>query len=134
MMRTGHKQIRIQAEVIHTGYALGQHDLRKKYEPRLALLEYELEHAENEKFRSYYSYQLGVSMFVLRDLEKALAPEVDSLKRYQKNQFDDDPYWMDRVYDELRDAFDRFGYEKPQRPAEAEGAESEPAEKAVSSP
>ncbi|MEM1096410.1 MAG: glycosyltransferase family 2 protein [Bacteroidota bacterium] len=89
MRRTGYKQIRIGAEVIHTGYALGRHDLKKKYEPRLALLEYELEHAENEKFRSYYSYQLGVSMFVLRDLEKALEyfEAVDNRAMMPRNAF-----------------------------------------------
>ena len=48
------------------------------------------------------------------ELERELAPEVESLKRYKKNEFNDDPYWVDRVYEELKPAFDRFGYEKPQ--------------------
>lgn len=46
-------------------------------------------------------------------LASAIEPELDSLRRYKKNEFVDDPYWVDRVYSELKPAFDRFGYDKP---------------------
>ena len=46
-------------------------------------------------------------------LEKELEPDVESLKRYKKNEFHDDPYWVNRVYEELKPAFDKFGYDKP---------------------
>lgn len=47
-------------------------------------------------------------------LKAALQPELEGLKNYRKNQFNDDPYWVDRVYQELRPIFDRYGYKKPQ--------------------
>lgn len=55
----------------------------------------------------------GMTLPGFDDLEQALLPEIESLKRYQKNEFHDDPYWVNRVYDELKPAFDRFGYDKP---------------------
>lgn len=55
----------------------------------------------------------GMSLPGFEQLEAALAPDVESLKRYKKNEFVDDPYWVDRVYQELKPAFERFGYEKP---------------------
>ncbi|MCP4510065.1 MAG: hypothetical protein GY826_27125, partial [Fuerstiella sp.] len=55
----------------------------------------------------------GLELSGFDELEKALQPELESLKRYKKNEFYDDPYWVDRVYNELRAAFERFGYQKP---------------------
>lgn len=47
-------------------------------------------------------------------LETALQPQLESLKSYRKNQFNDDSYWVDRVYEELKPMFLKYGYEKPQ--------------------
>jgi len=56
----------------------------------------------------------GLDLPGFEALEKELEPQVESLKRYKKNEFNDDPYWVDRVYNELKPAFDRFGYDKPE--------------------
>ncbi|GAB5442946.1 MAG: sulfotransferase [Fuerstiella sp.] len=61
----------------------------------------------------------GMDLPGFEQLEAALAPEVESLKRYKKNEFVDDPFWVDRVYQELKPAFERFGYDKPQVKAAA---------------
>lgn len=47
------------------------------------------------------------------NLATAIEPELETLQNYKKNQFVDDPKWVDKVYTELKAAFDRFGYEKP---------------------
>ncbi|MCA9084666.1 MAG: sulfotransferase [Planctomycetaceae bacterium] len=54
---------------------------------------------------------LGLSGF--EELRQELLPEMESHRSYKKNQFHHDSYWVNRVYDELKPAFDRFGYEKP---------------------
>ncbi|MEO2017375.1 MAG: sulfotransferase [Fuerstiella sp.] len=54
---------------------------------------------------------LGLNGF--DDLKKALLPQLFSLRSYQKNQFNDDPVLVRRVYEELRPAYERFGYSAP---------------------
>lgn len=73
----------------------------------------------------------GMNLPGFEQLEEQLSPEVESLKRYKKNQFPDDPYWVDRVYSELKDAFDRFDYEKPKCGAAPRAAGTESANHAV---
>jgi hypothetical protein len=70
----------------------------------------------------------GLDLPGFEQLEQTLLPEVDSLKRYQKNVFDDDPFWVNRVYEELRDIFDCFGYSRPEVVSDqvSEGVSSEP--------
>lgn len=63
---------RVDAEIVHTGYALARETMVEKYKPRLVLLEHEVATASSERYRAYYAYQLGVVHFVLRDLRKAL--------------------------------------------------------------
>ncbi len=46
-------------------------------------------------------------------LKQALLPELASLRRYKKNEFQDDPALVSRTYEELKSAFDRFGYPEP---------------------
>ena len=46
-------------------------------------------------------------------LRSLLLPEIPGLKRYQKNRFNPDAYWVNRVYDECHPIFDRFGYPPP---------------------
>ncbi|MEP3479135.1 MAG: sulfotransferase [Fuerstiella sp.] len=63
-----------------------------------------------ETLRATYD-QLGLGQFDA--LETSLQPELEAMKNYKKNQFTDDPVWVNRVYDELRPLFDRFDYQKP---------------------
>ncbi|HAD60943.1 MAG TPA: hypothetical protein DCG12_17015 [Planctomycetaceae bacterium] len=56
----------------------------------------------------------GLSLPGFENLEQALLPEVESLKRYKKNVFDDDPYWVNKVYEDLKDIFEQYGYERPE--------------------
>ncbi|MBD3674279.1 MAG: sulfotransferase [Planctomycetaceae bacterium] len=46
-------------------------------------------------------------------VEKALTPEIEKLRAYRKNQFADDPAWVNRVYEELQAFYERFGYPAP---------------------
>ena len=46
-------------------------------------------------------------------LRSILEPELPQLRRYRKNKFRPDTKWMERVYNELRSTFDRFGYPSP---------------------
>lgn len=64
--------------------------------------------------------RLGMDNF--EALETSLQPELEGLRNYKKNQFTDDPYWVNRVYDELRPLFDRFDYEKPATDKQASSA------------
>lgn len=65
--------IRVNSEVVHTGYALSVPRMKEKYEPRLKLLKYEFEHPETDVLRAYYGYQLGVGYFVTQRYEDAAA-------------------------------------------------------------
>lgn len=71
MHRTGRKLIRIEAEIIHTGYALSEDRMAEKYTARLPLLEAEYRNPRSDRHRAYYGYQLGVVLFVLKDYERA---------------------------------------------------------------
>ena len=62
------------------------------------------------ELRRIYS-ELGISGF--EALEKSLAPELDSLKRYKRNQFVEDEHWARRVSEQLHEAFEHFGYQSP---------------------
>ena len=54
---------------------------------------------------------LGLSGF--DGLKAAVEPQVESLRRYQKNKFNDDPEVMKRIYTRLKFAFDKYGYDPP---------------------
>ncbi|HUG18504.1 MAG TPA: sulfotransferase [Planctomycetaceae bacterium] len=47
-------------------------------------------------------------------VERSVQDELSSLRSYKKNQFDDDPLWVQRVYDELQPVYERFGYPAPE--------------------
>lgn len=79
---TGMRATRVNAEVVHTGYALTVEQMKKKYAPRLDLLRYEYENPRSESLRAYYGYQLGVALFVLQMNEEAL--EVFNALNYGK--------------------------------------------------
>lgn len=55
--------------------------------------------------------QLGLGNF--DTLRSMIEPEIPQLQRYRKNSFESDPVWMRAVYDQCREAFDRFGYPSP---------------------
>ncbi|MEX0822380.1 MAG: glycosyltransferase family 2 protein [Rhodothermales bacterium] len=69
--KSGLRVVRVEAEVVHTGYALSLPKMKAKYEPRLKLLRYEFENPQSETFRAYYGYQLGVGYFVTQRYEDA---------------------------------------------------------------
>jgi len=74
----------------------------------------ELEQSPIEVLRGAYE---GLDLPGFDGLERVLLPEVDSLKRYRKNVFDDDPFWASRVYEELKEIFDCCGYGRPEAAA-----------------
>ncbi|MEQ9407885.1 MAG: sulfotransferase [Fuerstiella sp.] len=111
-------------EVINTykyGFEVYERDKQKIPAGRLHEICYEkLEQDPIEVLRGAYA---GLDLPGFAELEKELEPDIESLRRYKKNEFHDDPYWVNRVYEELKPAFDRFGYDRPQvSPAESEKA------------
>lgn len=54
-----------------------------------------------------------------QELEQSLFPEVDQLRRYKKNQFVEDSFWAEQVYEQLQEIFDHFGYDPPPRADDA---------------
>lgn len=54
---------------------------------------------------------LGLTGF--GSLQTALEPQMESLRKYQKNKFNDDPEVMRRIYQRLKFAFERYGYSPP---------------------
>jgi len=56
----------------------------------------------------------GLELPGFEALETALQPQLESLKAYRKNQFDDDPAVVEKVYEELQPLFERYGYAKPE--------------------
>lgn len=63
---------KVKAVSHHVGYDYSPEELQEKYEKRVPLLKKEVEEAEDEKWRSYYQYQLGNGYFMLGEKEKAL--------------------------------------------------------------
>ena len=70
--RTGHGVAKVDAEIIHTGYAHSTAKMKDKYATRLHLLKHEFSNAASERHRAYYGYQLGVVHYVMEDFEKVL--------------------------------------------------------------
>jgi len=73
MQETGRKLIRLEAEIVHTGYALSEAKMKAKYQTRIHLLRAEVEEATSARVRAYYAYQLAVVYFVMQDYEAAMA-------------------------------------------------------------
>ena len=55
----------------------------------------------------------GLSLSGFEGLNAVVEPQVESLRRYQKNKFNDDPETMKRIYTRLKFAFDKYGYAPP---------------------
>jgi glycosyltransferase involved in cell wall biosynthesis len=70
---SGRRVIRVNGEVVHTGYALSVPRMKAKYEPRLKLLSQEFENPRSDSLRAYYGYQLGVAYFVTHRFQDAAA-------------------------------------------------------------
>lgn len=70
--RTGERILRVDAEVIHTGYALPPKEKKDKYRARLHLLQAEYEEPRSATCEAYYGYQLGVAYYILERYDEAL--------------------------------------------------------------
>ena len=55
----------------------------------------------------------GLNLDGFSKLRSILEPEIPAIKQYKKNRFEPDLALMMRVYEELKPAFDRFGYDSP---------------------
>ncbi len=88
-IETGEEIIRVEAEVMHTGYALTTEKMAKKYAPRIALLEYEYENPRSDVYRAYYGYQLALGYYVLQRYDEAstIFNEIDYGKLAPQNAF-----------------------------------------------
>lgn len=56
----------------------------------------------------------GLNLNGFDAVEESIRPTLVSLKQYKKNSFQHDPEWVERIFQELQPAFERFGYEKPE--------------------
>jgi len=61
----------IDAEIVHVGYALSADQSKEKYNPRLSLLQHEVDSAKDPATRSYYRYQLGVGHYMVNEYTEA---------------------------------------------------------------
>jgi glycosyltransferase involved in cell wall biosynthesis len=87
--RTGRHVVRLDAEIVHTGYALGEAEMVKKYQRRLDMLRHEYEHPRSDVYRAYYGYQLGLIYYIMRrnDEAAALFNSIDYAKLTPENAF-----------------------------------------------
>lgn len=69
--RTSHRIVNLDAEIIHTGYALDVDGMRAKYAPRIALLEAEVAVPRSPEYGAYYGYQLGLGYFLVERYDEA---------------------------------------------------------------
>ncbi|MEM8487676.1 MAG: glycosyltransferase [Bacteroidota bacterium] len=69
--KTGRHVVRLDAQIVHTGYALSEEEMVKKYQTRIDLLKYEYENPRDEVYRAYYAYQLGLIYYIMRRNEEA---------------------------------------------------------------
>ena len=60
----------------------------------------------------------GLGLQGFEGLKTALEPQMESLRQYKKNKFNDDPDVMQRIYERLKFAFEHFGYPPPHLDAE----------------
>jgi len=73
MELTGTDIVRVEAEIIHTGYALSEEKALQKFEPRIKLMKHEYEHPRSEINRAYYGFQLGVAFYTTLRMEETAA-------------------------------------------------------------
>lgn len=63
--------VNVEAEIVHVGYALSKDQSKEKYQPRLSLLQHEVDNARDPTMRSYYRYQLGVGYYMIKEYAEA---------------------------------------------------------------
>ncbi|MEZ4702871.1 MAG: glycosyltransferase [Rhodothermales bacterium] len=87
--QTGRQVVRLDAEIVHTGYALPEAEMVKKYKTRLDLLRQEYENPRSDIYRAYYGYQLGLIYFIMRRNEEAaqLFASIDYAKLTPENAY-----------------------------------------------
>ncbi|MEZ4696064.1 MAG: glycosyltransferase family 2 protein [Rhodothermales bacterium] len=71
LQQVGGTRSALPVEIVHTGYALSTDQMKRKYSPRIELLEAEYYNADSERYRAYYGYQLALAMFILERYETA---------------------------------------------------------------
>ena len=64
----------------------------------------------------------GLGLQGFEGLKAALEPQMESLRQYKKNKFNDDPEVMQRIYERLQFAFEHFGYPPPHLDADQSAA------------
>lgn len=69
--QTGRHIVRLEAEIVHTGYSLSEEDMVNKYQTRIDLLKHEYENPKDEVYKAYYGYQLGLIYYIMRRNEEA---------------------------------------------------------------
>lgn len=69
--RHGAQILKLDAEVVHTGYALQPEKMKQKYAARIELLTAEYEQPRSSQYRAYYGYQLGLVYYVLEQYAEA---------------------------------------------------------------
>lgn len=94
-------------------YGFEVYEQDRQLVPKGQLHEIEYEHMAADPIGALRAAYETLDLPGFDELEKAIEPELETLKQYKKNEFNDDPHWVRRVYEELKPAFDRFGYEKP---------------------
>jgi len=89
MTRTGRKLFRVEAEIVHTGYALSTERMAEKYVTRIDLLKEEIKNPRSDKHRAYYGYQLGVVYYVMQRYAEAgqIFSELDYSKLTPDNAY-----------------------------------------------
>lgn len=86
---------------------------QKSLVPEGRLVEIAYEQLEVDPIGTLKKAYDGLSLPGFEEVERAIEPQLESLKKYRKNQFEDDPAVVRKVYKELKAAFDKFGYENP---------------------
>lgn len=89
LRRAGLRAERVNAEIVHTGYALSPEQARVKYEPRLALLEDEWRTNADPHVREYYGFQYANALFMVQRYEDAadLFSRIDYGRLARPNRF-----------------------------------------------
>jgi len=87
--QTGRQIVRLDAEIVHTGYALSEPEMVKKYKTRIDLLRQEYDHPRSDIYRAYYGYQLGLIYYIMRRNEEAarLFRSIDYSKLTPENAY-----------------------------------------------
>ncbi len=99
-------------EVLRTyKHAFACYERDRKLIPAGNLHEVSFERLEADPLQELQSAYSGLNLDGFGELREALLPELAAMKQYKKNRFDEDREWKSAVHNELRPAFERFGYD-----------------------